>query len=310
MDQGRAFDWNDAKLILAVARTGSFSGAALALRLDQATVSRRIADLEHQAGRPLFERRRKGARPTEAGLRLVEQAAELERVARRFEQSMQEVGSMPPRPVRIAATEGIVEYLLLPGLLGLPEGPLKPPVDPRTDPLPPMTFVHESQAAEADLAILTLGPDLVPPGSAAQRVRRLGYMRFVPVAPTAYLTANPPPDDFDAISVRPLLTHLLYPSDPGLAPWNELVQAAKSGPTLTLPSSGTLVKALKSYGGVSLLPTYTPLCEPDLRVLDMVVPEMGIALWICAHEDALREPSVRRFYDMISEMFLRSPWFR
>jgi DNA-binding transcriptional LysR family regulator len=311
MDQGRPFDWNDAKLILAVARTGSFSGAALALRLDQATVSRRVADLEHMAGRPLFERRKKGARPTDAGLQLIEHATELEQAARKFERSMQAVGTMAPRPVRIAASEGIIEYLLLPGLLGLPKGPLQPVCDPRQDPLPPMTFVGEPQAEDADLAILTLGPNNMPPGSSARRVRRIGYMRFVPVAATNYLTNNPPPHTFDAISDQPLLVnHALYPQDPGLAEWNGLVEQASRGPALTLPSSSTLVTTLRSYGGLSVLPTYTPVCEPDLRVLDMAVPDMSIALWLSAHEDSLREPAVRRFYDMIAEMFRRSRWFR
>ena len=41
-------DWDDMRVFLAVARSESLSGAGKALRLDPATVGRRIARLEAQ----------------------------------------------------------------------------------------------------------------------------------------------------------------------------------------------------------------------------------------------------------------------
>lgn len=51
----------------AIARIGSFTRAAAALRLSQPAVSRRIELLERELGAPLFERAPRGVRLTEAG---------------------------------------------------------------------------------------------------------------------------------------------------------------------------------------------------------------------------------------------------
>ena len=63
--------WDDARLFLAIAETGSFSGAARRLRIGQPTVSRRLAALEYAVGATLFRRSVDGAALTAAGERLV-----------------------------------------------------------------------------------------------------------------------------------------------------------------------------------------------------------------------------------------------
>ncbi|NNF92296.1 MAG: LysR family transcriptional regulator, partial [Boseongicola sp.] len=47
-------NWDDMRIFLSVVREESLSGAARALRLDPATVGRRIARLEHDLGAVLF----------------------------------------------------------------------------------------------------------------------------------------------------------------------------------------------------------------------------------------------------------------
>lgn len=81
--------WDDAKLFLAIAETGSLTAAARQLRLGQPTVTRRLAMLEHAVGASLFRRSVEGARLTSAGERLhgpakkmAEWAGELHRAAR------------------------------------------------------------------------------------------------------------------------------------------------------------------------------------------------------------------------------------
>ncbi len=72
----------------AVAEFGSYSRAAEWLRISQPAVSRQIAKLENELGVALFERRGRGAVPTEAGRILGERAREL---VRRIEQTRAEV---------------------------------------------------------------------------------------------------------------------------------------------------------------------------------------------------------------------------
>ncbi len=49
-------DWDDLRVFLAVARTGGLSGAGKVLRVDPATVGRRVARLEAATGARLFTR--------------------------------------------------------------------------------------------------------------------------------------------------------------------------------------------------------------------------------------------------------------
>jgi len=49
--------WPDIPIFLAVARRGTLSGAAKALKLDRTTVSRRIENMESKLGRALFDRK-------------------------------------------------------------------------------------------------------------------------------------------------------------------------------------------------------------------------------------------------------------
>ena len=57
-DARRAMNWDDMRLFLAVARTGSISGAARQLGVQHSTVSRRMRQLEEQLGARLIERKK------------------------------------------------------------------------------------------------------------------------------------------------------------------------------------------------------------------------------------------------------------
>ena len=62
------------RVVLEVARTGSFSAAAERLEYTQSAVSRQVAVTEKAAGAPLFERHARGVRLTAAGEVLVRHA--------------------------------------------------------------------------------------------------------------------------------------------------------------------------------------------------------------------------------------------
>ena len=54
MQKGVGMDWDDLRIFLAVARQESLSAAGRALKIDPATVGRRIARLEDAIGARLF----------------------------------------------------------------------------------------------------------------------------------------------------------------------------------------------------------------------------------------------------------------
>jgi DNA-binding transcriptional LysR family regulator len=70
-------DLRQLEQIVAIARSGSFSGAAKALGISQPTLSKSISRLESKLGVQLFERTNTNARPTPYGQFVAEQASAL-----------------------------------------------------------------------------------------------------------------------------------------------------------------------------------------------------------------------------------------
>src|SRR5690348_601007 len=62
------------RVLVEVARHGSFTGAAATLAYTQSAVSRQISTLEADVGSVLFDRQARGVRLTEAGQRLLTHA--------------------------------------------------------------------------------------------------------------------------------------------------------------------------------------------------------------------------------------------
>src|SRR5258708_9572929 len=71
-------DWEDIRHFLAVAQSGTLSGAARNLQVDHATVSRRLAALEAALDVRLVDRLPRSCRLTTVGRRVVERAKEME----------------------------------------------------------------------------------------------------------------------------------------------------------------------------------------------------------------------------------------
>ena len=64
-------DWDDMRVFLALARVASLGRAGQVLKMDPATVGRRVSRLEGHLGRRLFHRSHQGYALTEDGLRLL-----------------------------------------------------------------------------------------------------------------------------------------------------------------------------------------------------------------------------------------------
>lgn len=71
-------NWDDLKLFLAVARRKKLSAAAIDVKMDVTTVSRRIKRLEDNLGQTLFERLRSGHALTTNGEELFVLAEQIE----------------------------------------------------------------------------------------------------------------------------------------------------------------------------------------------------------------------------------------
>lgn len=103
--------WDDLRLFLTVAEQGSFSAAARLLKLGQATLSRRIAELEVSMGESLFVRFSQGVCLTPLGVRLLPAA---QHMAEWAAEARTHQGQGMQGKVRIAAPPGVAFDLVAP----------------------------------------------------------------------------------------------------------------------------------------------------------------------------------------------------
>src|SRR5437660_11818419 len=74
-------DWEDLRYFVALARHGTLSATARELRVNHATVARRVASLEAAVGRPLFDRRADGYALTADGKAVLDEARMMDEAA-------------------------------------------------------------------------------------------------------------------------------------------------------------------------------------------------------------------------------------
>jgi DNA-binding transcriptional LysR family regulator len=109
-----AFDWDDVRFFLAVARSRTISLAGRRIGTDHATVGRRITALEDALGMKLFERNPRGYNLTQHGEAMLGMASAMEAEAVRMSESAagQQIGVTGA--VRISTPEGFGNYFLAP----------------------------------------------------------------------------------------------------------------------------------------------------------------------------------------------------
>jgi molybdate transport repressor ModE-like protein len=109
-------DWDRIRIFLAVARTGQILGAARALGLNHATVSRQLTALEDEAKARLVERRTTGCVLTPAGEQLMVAAERAESEFLRVEAELGGAETGISGTVRVGAPDGLGNYFLAPAL--------------------------------------------------------------------------------------------------------------------------------------------------------------------------------------------------
>jgi DNA-binding transcriptional LysR family regulator len=104
-------DWDDLRVFLAVARSESLTAAGKVLRIDPATVGRRVARLETAMGGALFAKSPQGYALTDAGARLMAHAEAAEAAMGAARDALQGPQGLTGQ-IRIGAPDGCANYLL------------------------------------------------------------------------------------------------------------------------------------------------------------------------------------------------------
>lgn len=165
-----AIDPRSLRILLAVHRAGSFTGAAQELAMSQPSISVAIRQLENRTGVEMVRRDRKGAELTDAGLLLVGRAAAIENILLQAEREVAGRHEHVLGPLRIAGTPGAL-LALMPQSAGVLHGRqarfVIEAAEAKDEELIPML-----RARSIDLALCTVVGDIATPDIEQTVLRR------------------------------------------------------------------------------------------------------------------------------------------
>jgi len=283
------FNWDDTRVFLAIARTGTLSGAAAQLEMGIATISRRLDRLEKSLGVPLFSRHQSGYRLTDDGEAMLERAEALEYAGLAFSETAKLQGNIAGL-VRIATSDNLATHFILPSLKEFLE---KHP-DLRVEVLSGVQSVNLHRR-DADIAIRMVRPDV---GNLT--IKRLGTVGFGVYGAKAYV------DDLNGLPGGLLLSEAQYVG------WPESQQHLPAARWITRMLRGrpcrveanTLVAQVSAVSaglGLGILPHFMA----RKNGLQCVQPDTGAdqALWMVMHSDLAGSRRVRAIADHMIDIF-------
>lgn len=110
-------NWDDLRFVLAVAETGTVSGAARKLGVNHATVLRRVAAYETRFGVAIFDRTAKGYTVRPDRVRMIEAAREAEAAVQSVARMLQGEQAPVMGSVRVSSTDSLCQFVL-PEIIG------------------------------------------------------------------------------------------------------------------------------------------------------------------------------------------------
>jgi DNA-binding transcriptional LysR family regulator len=279
--------WDDVAVFLAVARSGSLSGAASALSIGLATVSRRIERLEASLGRPLFLRHHTGYRLTEDGAALIERAEEMEAAARAFGTGMPEEPEISGT-VRLATAENLATALILPALPRLRRAHPRLTLEIATD----ITTVNLHRR-DADIALRMIKPE-----RGHVSVQRLGTLGYGLYAAQSYMAGRASSSEVDIERDEIIAWADGYGHLPA-AQWIERALRGRA-PVVVTTSLAAQVEGCASGLGLAVLPHF--LAQP--RGLICLEADLGIdqLIWLVTQTDLASSRRVQTVASFLREV--------
>lgn len=276
------FDWEDMRHFLALAETGTLSGAARALKVDHATVGRRVSALERMLGAALIERLPKRWVLTEAGQRVAALAHGMQAQAHALERSVRAQHSPLSGTVTLSTPPAFASHFLAPRLLALRR--LYP--DLHLSLMGSMAVASLSQQ-EADIAVR-----ISRPREASSVARKIGTMEFWFYAAPGY--TERPEVEWEFIAYDVSLDHALEQE------W--LRGFAGDRPIVFRTNDlASQVAAARAGIGIAALPCFVAYRDPGLAALSVDRERAVRDIYLVVHADLQRMPAVRAVLDFVAE---------
>ncbi len=282
-------DWDNLRVFLAVARAGQFLAAARQLKIDHATVNRRVTTLERALNARLFDRRTTGVGLTAAGQRLLAAAETMETSFLQAQAALSETDVELSGTVRIGAPDGFSTYYLAPACARLAER------HPRiTIQLVPSPQVVPLSKREVDIAIV-----LDKPEAGRFVTRKLTDYAIGIYATDDYLARHGTPARAEDLSRHRLVGYVEeYAYASALDYVRELFAGAPTG--FQCASAIGQVEAVRSGLGLGVVHRFIAKRHCDLRPV-LPARQARRAYWIVEHEDTRGLGRIRAVHDFIVE---------
>ncbi|PLL13338.1 LysR family transcriptional regulator [Tabrizicola sp. TH137] len=281
-------DWDDLRIFLAVARSESLSGAGKRLKIDAATVGRRIARLEEAMGARLFAKSPQGYALTEEGTRLLPHAERAETALDGAREALSGPEGLSGQ-IRIGAPDGCANYLLPQVLAAICDA--NPGLEVQIVALP---RVFNLSKREADLAIAVSRPT-----AGRLTVQKLTDYHLHLAAHPDYLAQAAP-----LTAPQDLRHHRLVGYIPDMIHDKELDYLAELGAgTVALASNSVSVQLnwLRAGAGVGVVHDFALPAAPELV---QVIPDrvaLTRSFWLIRHADDGRVARLNRFADLLAQ---------
>lgn len=276
-------NWDDLRLVLAVAEIGTISGATAVLGISHPTLSRRLRQIETRLGARLFERTPTALRPTEAGEEIRALAERMRADIGALETRLAGRDRRPQGPVRLTAPDAVAEYLL-PGMLAevcrrAPELTLE---------LIVANQVLSLAERTADIALrVTDTPD------PALKGRRVGTVAMAVYATESLAAAGAAPADRPWVGYDGALACV----GPGAWIAGNVADKAIRFRANTLLGAA---QAVRSGLGFGVLPCFVGAAIPELRRQGAPIAGLETALWLLVHPDIAEVRRVRTALDALA----------
>ncbi len=280
-------DWDDVRVFLAVARAGQFVGASRMLKVDHATVARRVTALEKALNVRLVERRTTGVLLTGAGTRFLTSAERMETSFLQAQADLTDADVELSGTVRVGAPDGFAAYYLAGCLAAFTERHRAITVQ-----LVPVPQVGPLSRREVDIAVV-----LEKPEAGRFIARKLTDYALGLFASAAYLARHPPPrcrDDLVGHTIVGYVEEFNY--SPALDYVAELCGDAPI--RFQCASAVGQLEAVRAGVGIGALHGFMARRHPELVG---VLPDSGArrSYWIVEHEDTRGIGRIRAVHDFL-----------
>ncbi|MCK0148422.1 LysR family transcriptional regulator [Marivita sp. S6314] len=281
--------WDDLRIFLSVARNETLSGAGKALRMDPATVGRRIARLENAIGQALFVKSPQGYALTEAGTRLVDHAERAEQAMQGARSVLTGDAETLSGQIRIGAPDGCANFVLPRVFADLSKA--NPDLDLQIVALPRVVNLSRR---EADMAIT-----VSPPTASRLSYQRITDYQLHLAASETYLSTRPPLtrlQDLHAHRIVGYIPDMIFDKELDYLSDLNLDRVA-----LASNSASVQLQLLRQHGGVGIAHDFAlPFAPHVKRVLTGEV-SFTRSFYLVRHAEDRRLDRISRFAKALAQ---------